>query len=264
MLNRERQSMIIDLLNQNKCVQIMDLAEKFNVSVATIRRDLKELEEQQLINRIYGGAVLTESPTLQPFFPRTNHHREEKSSLGAMAASMIREGETIVLDIGTTVLEIAKNIKDKKNLMVFSNSLPVLNELESCRDIQVLSMGGKLQPSMHALTGSIAEQTLNNFYVDKAFIGVAGISIEYGLTNFDQGSAELCAAIIRRARQTILVADSSKFGKTNFAVVGSLDSIHTVITDDGIPEQYRKYFEKSGVELIVVPRIKKSSESNEA
>jgi len=254
LLNRDRQSMIIDLLNQDKSVQIMDLAKKFNVSIATIRRDLKELEEQHLIKRIYGGAVLAERPTLQPFFPRTNRHREEKARLGVMAASMIQEGETIVLDIGTTVFEIAKNIKNKQNLMVLSNSLPVLNELEGCKDIQVFSMGGKLQPSMHALTGSIAEQTLNNFYVDKAFIGVAGISIEYGLTNFNQGSAQLCAATIRRARQTILVADSSKFGKTNFAVVGTLDSVHTVITDNGIPDQYRDYFEKHSIELIVVPK----------
>lgn len=254
MLNRDRQSMIIDILHQDKSVQITDLVEKFNVSIATIRRDLKELEDQQLIKRIYGGAVLVDRPTLQPFFPRANRHKEEKARLAAAAASLIQEGETIVLDIGTTVFEIAKNIKNKQNLVVLSNSLPVLNELEACKDIQVYSMGGQLQPAMHALTGSIAEHTLNNYFVDKAFIGVAGISIEHGLTNFNQECAQLCAATIRRARQTILVADSSKFGKTNFAIVGGLNSVHTVITDDGIPEQYRDYFEKHGIELIVVPK----------
>jgi len=253
LLNRDRQSMIIDLLNQDKSVQITDLAEKFNVSIATIRRDLRELEGQRLIKRVYGGAVLVDRPALQPFFPRANRHKEEKARLGAIAASLVQEGETIVLDIGTTVYEVAKNIKNKQNLMVLTNSLPVLNELEVCKGIKVFSMGGELQPEMHALTGSIAELTLSNYFVDKAFIGVAGISIEHGMTNFNQSSAQLCAATIRRARQTILVVDSSKFGKTNFAVVGKLDCVHTVITDAGIPDEYRDYFEKHGIELMIVP-----------
>ena len=253
MLNRDRQSIIMDILNQDKSVQIPDLAEKFNVSIATIRRDLRELEEQQLIQRVYGGAILAEQPMLQPFFPRTNRHREEKARLGAIAATQIQEGETIVLDIGTTVYEISKNIKNKQNLVVLTNSLPILTELETCNGIKVFSLGGELHPDMHALTGNIAEQALNNFFADKAFIGAAGVSIEHGLTNFNQQSAQLCASTIRRARQTILVVDSSKFGKTHFAVVGKLDSIHTVITDAGIPDEYRDFFEKRGIELIIAP-----------
>ena len=254
MLNKDRQNIIIDMLNQDKSVQIPDLAEKFNVSIATIRRDLRELEEQNLIKRIYGGAVLPEKPTLQPYFPRANRHKEEKSLLGAVAASLVQEGETIVLDIGTTVLEVAKNIKNIQNLMVISNSLPILTELEPCSNIQLFSMGGQLNANMHALTGYIAEQTLNNFCVDKAFIGVAGISMEYGLTNFNQESAQLCAATIRRAKKSILVADSSKFGMTNFAVVGSLNCVDTVITDEGIPEKYKTYFESNGIELIIASK----------
>lgn len=253
MLNRDRQSMIIDFLNQDKSVQIPDLAERFNVSIATIRRDLRELEEQKLIKRIYGGAVLADRPTLQPFFSRANRHKEEKSKLGAVAASLVQEGETVLLDIGTTVFEVAKNLKNKRNLTILTNSLPILSELETCKEMQIFSMGGQLHLNTHALTGSVAEHTLSNFYADKAFIGVAGISIEHGLTNFDQSCAQLCAATIKRAKQTILVADSSKFDKTNFAVVGSLDAIDTIVTDERIPERYRDYFEKHEIELIVVP-----------
>lgn len=255
MLGRERQNLILNMLSASKTVRITELTEKFGVSVATIRRDLDELESEGLIRRVYGGAVLADKkPYELPIFnTRVARNSAEKSMIGLAAAKLVAEGDTIVLDIGTTTLEVARHIGDVPHLTVLTNSLPVLNELVST-GVNVYALGGRLRSHELAIGGSMAEETLSSFFVDKAFIGAGGVTLENGITDYSPDSAQLCAAIMKRAHEIILVTDSSKFGKNVFCTVGSLDNISTIVTDSGIPHEYVKIFAKMGIRLIIADR----------
>lgn len=252
MLGRERQNLILDTLNSSRTVRIPELTERFNVSVATIRRDLDILESEGLIRRIYGGAELAERKSYeQPIFnTRVTRHAAQKAAIGAAAAKLISEGDTVVLDIGTTTLEVAKNIGEISHLTVLTNSLPVLNELVS-GNVNVYALGGRLRGQELSIGGSIAEETLGNFFVDKAFVGAGGVTLENGITDYSPDSAQLCSAIMKRANEVILVVDSSKFNKNVFAKVAPINHIDTVVTDSGIPQEYVDFFAKSDIRLII-------------
>ena len=256
MLRKERQQQILNMLHKQGSVKIPELAEAFGVSIITIRRDLDEMVEEGLIKKVYGGAVLAPQTTQEPeaqrlFHTRLEHNHREKKAIGIAAASLAKEGETIVLNIGTTALEIAKNLRNVEDLTVLTNSIPILSELASTR-LNVYSLGGKLRGSEFALHGSLAFNSLNNFCVDKAFIGAGGITLENGITDHNRDSAELCSAIVNRSRKTILVTDSSKFGRDASAVVGPLNIVDTIITDSGIPAEYAEGLRSMGIELVIV------------
>ena len=256
MLRKERQQQILNMLHKQGSVEIPELAEAFGVSIITIRRDFDEMVEEGLIKKVYGGAVLAPQTTQEPeaqrlFHTRLEHNHREKKAIGIAAASLAKEGETIVLNIGTTALEIAKNLRNAEDLTVLTNSIPILSELASTR-LNVYSLGGKLRGSEFALHGSLAFNSLNNFCVDKAFIGAGGITLENGITDHNRDSAELCSAIVNRSRKTILVTDSSKFGRDASAVVGPLSIVDTIITDSGIPAEYAEGLRSMGIELIIV------------
>ena len=256
MLGRERQNLILDMLGANRTVRIPERTERFGVAVATSRRDLDILESNGLIRRIYGGAELAERKGYeQPIFnTRVTRNAQNKALIGSAAARLISEGDTIVLDIGTTTLEVAKNIGDVPHLTVLTNSLPVLNELVS-GSANVYALGGRLRSQELSIGGSMAEETLNSFFVDKAFVGAGGITLENGITDFTPDSAQLCSAIMKRANEVILVADSSKFNKNVFAKDAPLSHVDTVVTDSGIPEEYVKAFAKMEIKLIIADEI---------
>ena len=256
MLRKERQQQILTMLQKQGSVKIPELVEAFDVSVITIRRDFDEMVGAGLIQKVYGGAVLAEKSAPEPdaqrlFHARLEHRHREKMLIGKAAAALVKDGETIVLNIGTTPLEIAKNLRDFEDLTVLTNSIPILNELANTR-LNVYSLGGKLRGSEMALHGSLAFNSLNDFCVDKAFIGAGGITLENGITDHNRDSAELCSAIVSRSRKTILVTDSSKFGRDGSAVVGPLSIVDTIITDSGIPNEYAEGLRQIGIELIIV------------
>lgn len=257
MLQKERQNRIVELLQQEKTIKIKELAQLFDVSIITIRRDFDMLEEAGLIKKIYGGASLPENAgieSIQPFFSaRIEKHRAEKLSIASAAAALVQNGDTIVLDIGTTCLEVARLLKKRANITVLTNSLPILNELVGT-NVTVYSLGGLLRSEELALCGSIATNSLSNFCVNKAFIGTGGITLENGLTNHNQDNARLCQAIVSRADQAILVADSSKFDKNAFAVIGPIECVDVIITDKGISQKYAEEIRQRGVELILAQR----------
>lgn len=256
MLRKERQQQILAMLQKQGSVKIPELTEAFNVSVITIRRDFDEMAGEGLIQKVYGGAVLAEQDIPEPdaqrlFHARLEHNHREKRMIGIAAAKLVEDGETIVLNIGTTLLEIAKNLRNLENLTVLTNSIPILCELANTR-LNVYSLGGKLRGNELALHGSLAFNSLNDFCVDKAFVGAGGVTLANGITDHNRDSAELCSAIINRSRQTILVVDSSKFGRDVSAVIGPLSCVKTVITDSGISKEYADGLRQMGVELIIV------------
>ncbi|MBQ4507145.1 MAG: DeoR/GlpR transcriptional regulator [Firmicutes bacterium] len=255
MLKKERQDHILRMVQEQDMVKIKDLTALFDASVITIRRDLDELESRGLIKKVYGGAVLVkqkEQARVQPFFvTRIGRHHEEKRKIGIAAAEMVRENETIMLDIGTTALEIAKALKNRENITVLTSSLPVLNELAGSR-LSVFSLGGQLRGNELALCGGLALNAINEFCIDKAFVGAGGITLKNGITDYNRESAELCSAVVQRAAETIVVTDSSKFGRDASSVIGLLSSVDVVMTDSGIPEEYRCALNDMGVKLIIV------------
>lgn len=255
MQKKERQLEILELLRQEQRVSIKELARRFGVSVITVRRDLEALSATGHIKKVYGGAALPETPLPPPgqpvFQARIHRQRAEKNHIAEAAAALVQEGDVIVLDIGTTCLEVARQLKYRRGITVLTNSIPILVELMGS-ELEIYSLGGRLRSGQQALCGSIALHSLEEFCVTKAFVSVAGFTLERGLTGHNRDSAELCAAIIRHAEQAILVADSSKFQKNSAAVIGPPECVNTIVTDSGLPRPYAEELRSRGVELIVV------------
>ena len=256
MLQKERRDQILAMLHKQDIVKIPELAKTFGVSVITIRRDLDELVRAGQIQKVYGGATLAPQAASEPEAQRLFHARlaqrhREKRLIGMAAAKLVGEGETIILDIGTTALEVAKHLEGHDDLTILTNSLPILNQLADTK-LNVYSLGGKLRGNELALHGSLAFKALNDFCVDKAFIGAGGITLKNGITDHNLDSAELCTAIASRSRQTILVVDSSKFGKDASVIIGPLTSVETIVTDSGISREYTDSIREAGIELIIV------------
>lgn len=235
-------------------LRIPELTQLLDVSVITIRRDLDFLEQQGLLRKVYGGATYLDTPESNQshllFTSRIAQNRHLKERIGRTATQLVNSGDSVILDIGTTCLEVARHLKARTDITVLTNSIAILNELLDA-PMEVYSLGGRLRGSELSLTGPQAFSAIRDFCATKAFIGVGGISLENGLTDFNRDSAELCAAIIRRAQQVYVVADSSKFGKAAFSVIGELDCVDGIITDSGIPKKYADALEERGVKVIL-------------
>jgi len=259
MIARERQQRITDLLRTKKLVSAQELAAEFGVSIVTIRRDLDHLVSRGVAARIYGGAALAESapaesgipPERAAYFGRTQIHRAEKAAIARRAAELVQEGETIFIDRGTTTAELARALRSKRCLTVVTSSLAVMNELCDCEHIMVYCLGGMLRGSEASLTGSIAMEALKNFYLDRAFVGAAGVTVDGGMTEYYYDTVDLRRLAMERSRQVVLMADSSKFGMRTFAVVDGLNAVDAIVTDPGIPADCASLIEQLGVSLLI-------------
>jgi DeoR family fructose operon transcriptional repressor len=249
----ERKDQILDLITRKGRITVDELIEKFKVSGATIRRDLEFLEHQGLITRAHGGATSKSRVSLEAdFFEEKEKFLEEKRRIGEEAAKLIEEGEVIFLEASTTVLQLARNLKNRRNLTVVTNSLDIACELEKSKGINLILTGGNLKRKTHALIGPLAETTLSQMRLDKAFIGISALDISYGITTATMEEAKTRKDIIRASNKLIVLCDHSKFGKQNFAYVGPLELIDVLITDKGIPDEMRKEIERKGVEVRTV------------
>jgi DeoR family transcriptional regulator of aga operon len=253
MLNEERRGKILDILRDQGIVRVKDLSKQFDASEVTIRNDLNELQQRGLLRRAHGGAMLAEEPvTESPFQERLQAHAVEKSRISIAAAELIGEGETVILDSGTTTQEIARRIKTKQNLRVITNGVNIAMELLGVRGLQVIIVGGTLREDSFSVVGHFAEQMLNQFSADKLFIGAAGCDVEFGLSTPTLEEARVNQAMIRSAREKILVTDSSKFGYRSFTRIASLFEMDKIITDTALPEEWQREIKARGVELILV------------
>ncbi|SHJ22967.1 transcriptional regulator, DeoR family [Clostridium amylolyticum] len=250
MFAEERQNNIAKLLKDKSSIRVNELSEIFNVSESTIRRDLQEMEERNLLMRTHGGAVGVNRTNFEPnFIDKKNEREADKVHIAEIAATMIEDGDTIILDSGTTTLEIAKRIK-AKSLTVITNSIDIAAELSLKEGVETIVAGGSLRVSTRAMVGHIAENTFRNFRVDKAFIGTNGISIEEGITTPNMVEAQTKKAMINCARKVIVVADSSKFTNVSFAVICPVKAVTSIITSEDIDKTIIKSFEEIGVDII--------------
>lgn len=261
MIAKERQNLIVEMLKMQKIVNAQELANHFGVSAVTIRRDLDQLVESGVAKRIYGGAVLEESasPVASPlpiplgktvYSGRIHLRQAEKTAIAKKAAERIHDGQTVFLDCGTTTAELARQIRDKR-ITVVTNSLAVMNELYGSENVTVFSIGGLLRGNEAAFTGTIAMSVLNNFYLDCAFVGAAGVTFEGGMTEYYYDTVDLRKLVMQRSKNVVLITDSSKFGVCTFAVVDRLETLGTVITDTGISEEYADGIRQMNIELIL-------------
>lgn len=232
---------------------MLDLCEELNVSSVTIRKDLKLLEDKNLLFRTHGGGTLSNPYTVdRPVNEKEKIRAEEKMSIGAIAAGLVEANDSIIIASGTTVLSLAKNIRPKGNLTVITAALNVAGELIHQPDIEVLLLGGILRKSSSSVTGSYAEKILEDFSCSKLFLGVDGIDIEFGLTTTNVMEAQLNRKMIKAAQKTIVLADSTKFGKRGFGRICGLEDVEQIITDSGISEHIMKSLKDMGIEVIIV------------
>src|SRR5512138_1740401 len=228
----ERQKQILSLLTQQGRLSVAEIVEQFSISEATARRDLESLASQGKAQRVHGGVISVEqAPPELPILEREKEQTDEKARIGRAAASLVLDKETVFLGSGTTVLEVARNLRDRKQLTVITNSLPVLNLLAGRDEITVISLGGMLRESELSFIGHITEQALTEVRVDKVFMGTRGLSLEHGLTNDYLQETLTDRAILKIGREVIVVADHTKINRAATALLAPLKSVHTLITD---------------------------------
>ena len=250
-MNHERRSQIVELINKNGMIKNAELMDRFGISIETVRRDLEYLERQGYLERVYGGAVQKTFLGAEPEYTnREKEHYQEKNAIAAEAARLVQPNDAVFLDLGTTVLTLAQHLKTGKRMTVFTNALRTAITLIEVPECEVILPGGQLRPQELSVSGFPAELNMQQFNIDKAFIGVAGIT-ERGITDFHIGEANLRRQVIKNARQVIVLADYSKIGVRAMNNVCPLQDVDILITDEKAPEELLRKFEKNGVRVIV-------------
>lgn len=254
MTKDERQSLILDLLMQQDSLLVTDLSEQLNVSSVTIRKDLTELEKKKKLYRNHGKAIL-----IDPYSENKNVSEkerlyvEEKRLIGAAAAQLITPRDSILIASGTTVHALARNIHTSDKLTVITASLEVARILANDHNIDIIELGGILRHSSLSVVGKYAESALSDFSCSKLFIGVDGIALDFGITTTDMMEASLNRVMIQTAQKTIVLADSSKFGRHGFSKIVDTKDVDHIITDSHISPSTAHAIEEMGIELTIVP-----------
>lgn len=249
----ERHQFILSKLKKEGKVNVLDLCSDLNVSSVTIRKDLKLLEDKHLLFRTHGGGTLGNPYTIdRPVNEKEKIRSQEKMDIGAAAAQLIEPNDCIIIASGTTVLSLARNIKPQGNLTVITAALNVATELNRHPDVEVMVLGGILRKSSSSATGMYAEKILDDFSCSKLFLGVDGIDIDFGLTTTHVQEAQLNRKMIAASQKTIVLADSSKFGKRGFGRICGLEDIEQVITDKGVSDHMVEMLKGMGIEVTVV------------
>jgi DeoR family transcriptional regulator of aga operon len=249
----DRRERIIQRIQSEGSVRVDELSEEFDVSTVTIRNDLDFFEQKGLIHRTYGGALLLNNVYNDPSIEEKKKiNVEEKKRIGEYAAGMVKDGESIILDSGSTTREIALRLKDKQELTIMTNAINIALELAGANDLQIMLTGGVLRDKSYSLVGPEAERTMQNYYFDKLFLGVDGLDFEHGLTTSNPLEAQLNRVMVERSNSVIAVTDSTKFGRHSFSYICDLTPIDTIITDKDILPEYEEKFNKRDITVVKV------------
>ena len=249
----ERQKQILSLLTRQGRLRVAEIMKQFSISEATTRRDLESLASQGKAQRVHGGVIAVEqAPPELPILEREGEQPDEKIRIGRAVANLIADNEAIFLGSGTTVLEVARNLRVRKNLTVITNSLPVLNMLVGIKEITVISLGGMLRESELSFIGHIAEQALAEIRVDKVIMGTRGVSLEHGLTNDYLQETLTDRAILKIGREVVIVADQTKVNRVSTVLLAPLKSIHTFVTDSRVDRKFVQALKRKGIQVVTV------------
>ncbi len=247
----DRRNQIIDMITRQRTVKNSELMERFNISIETVRRDLEYLEQQGYLRRVYGGAVLDLPLNGEPeYSSRAKVQSREKSAIAAEAARLVQNGDSIYMGVGTTVQAMARHLKNTESLTVFTNALRTAVELSDFPHCSVILPGGRLRPKELTLSGFPAEENLAHFNVDKAFIGIGGIT-DTGITDFHIDEAQVHRKLIRNARISVVLADSSKLGVRGIVNLCRPEEVDILVTDSGADRQTVRELERSGIRVII-------------
>ena len=247
----ERRLQILDLLRERRKVTVADLAALFAVTPATIRSDLREMESKDLLMRTHGGAI-EKSKTSFELESRDREVRnlEAKRRIAQTALAFVQDGDTIILDTGTTTLELAKLLQVRRKVTVLTNDIVIARTLEEFAAIDVVLMGGILRKGFHCTVGAQAKLTTAGLTVDKAFLGTNSLSIERGATTPDIHQAEVKKHMVSITAKIIVLCDGTKLGRVSFAQFATIDQLDTLITD-AVDAPTREKLEESGVEVVI-------------
>lgn len=252
MFAEQRKSIIIDLINQNGSVSLSNLVELLGVSKATIRRDLTELERGGYLQRTHGGAVSSDLSVFEADYSEKElKYLEEKRHIAQIAAELINDGDTVLVDSGTTTFEIARAIRTKK-ITLITNSATIIADLMNSNDcnVELISTGGLFRTNFRAFIGASAEDFIRNLVPDKVFIAANGFSMQRGATTPNITEASIKKVMIASAKRVYLVADSSKVNKDYLSVIGEISVFDGIITDNKIDSIAAKEFRAAGVPVL--------------
>lgn len=228
-----------------------ELAEEFGVSEMTIRRDLEMLEADGLARRVRGGAISVVSRSYEPPFAiRATTASSAKEAIGVSGAALVNDGDTVIIDVGTTALALARALHGKRGITVVTPSLPVAVELGADSDIRVVVTGGQVRNGELSLTGGMAEDAFAAMNCDLAFIGIAGIRADPGLTEYNPDDARVKRAAIAAARRVIVLADAGKLGRVAFSTVAPLSVLDVLVTDAPAEHPEAAEIAAAGVRIV--------------
>lgn len=249
-----RRMLILSQLEKNGQVSVKDLSHSLGVSSVTIRNDLEQLEKKNMLLRARGGAMKVSRNHVGLDFPlsdKQKKHLPEKREIAKKAVELIEDGNTIILDSGSTTFEIAKNLGKFQELTVITNAINVATLLVEHKNINVIVPGGTLRKNSLSLVGILAEKGFKNYFCDILFLGVDGLDTGYGLSTPNVEEAHLNQIMIEMSQRVIVVADSSKFNRRGFAFIAPVTKMHTLITDKGVPAEEKAKLEGMGIEVLV-------------
>ena len=253
MLNEERRRAIVEILDRNGRVLVADLAHQFHTSQVTIRKDLELLHAHGLVHRTHGGALparegALEDPTLRE---KEKLHRKEKLLIAASAARLVKQGQVVILDSGTTTTAIARALRGFRNVTIITNAVNIAAELSGA-PVEVILTGGSLRKNSFSLVGPIAEETLRKLSADILFLGVDGFDVHYGLSTPNLLEAKVNRVMVEVSKRTVAVCDSSKFGHRSLSLIVPPAALQEVITDRSVPKSDLRALKKIGIEVTLV------------
>lgn len=251
-MKNERQDRIIELLREKRMVKSIEISEQFGVSMETVRRDLEELEAEGILTRVYGGATLRRMYGVEPAYSgRGVKNFLEKQAIAREAAKLVEDGDTLILDVGTTVLELAKNLRDRQGLTVFTNSVPVVLEMVKNQSCRIFILGGEIREGEISSSGFLAEGMIRRFNVDKAFIGIGGISLEKGVCDYHVQEANLRRTFLEQSQMTVGLADYSKIGVKALNHICGIQDLDVLVTDSHADRQFINRMRAQELQVIV-------------
>lgn len=251
----ERRIKLLEYINRNSRADVAQLADQFEVTEATIRRDLLSMESDNLIYRTHGGAIkraqpsLWETTTLQE---RSIRQREEKERIADLVEQLVHDGDSIMIDGGSTTLCVVRKLTSKKKMLIVTNTSTIGEALVEMNDNKVILTGGELVKGLNSTIGVAAEHAIQQYRVDKAIIGVSGILLDEGFFSAVPAEAEIKRLMLRNSRERIVVADSSKIGTRAFCLVCDFNGVDKLVTDKGISKTALDQLKKAGIEVFTV------------
>ena len=253
----QRRTLILEVLKRSQIVQVTELSRSFGISMVSVRRDLEILEKKGYLKRIHGGAVAVQAPSISELLKVDTREKQViKERIGKAAAELIQSSDNIILDSGTTPLQVAKNISyellNHGNLSVITNSLPILHTLGSEIGVHLILLGGIYLPNYDLVMGPQTVEQIRSLHADKLFLGTDGLTFTQGITTANQLEAEVSRMFVEASSEVIVVSDSSKIGSKGLATIAPVEAIHKLITDKDAPDEFVGQLRDRGVEVILV------------